>query len=178
MIGRTLRLGVVLLVGLGLVTACSSDRPHELSMDAVSPCGLFTESTREQLDVSTQPRSSDVVSGAGVQGRTCFYVVRPGNQVMVSTVTNHGIDRWTDGSFEHTKFKDVRSIRGYRTIRTWNIREHLTPDQTCTLYIDVADGQSLRVRVGQSFDEKDPPTCETARRFADATLKAVAASQS
>lgn len=178
MTGRPLRVGAVLLMSLTLVTACSSDRPRELSMDKVKPCELLSSSTRHQLQVSTQPHSSDAVSGSDMDGHTCSYVVRPGNRVTVSTVTNHGIDRWVDGPLEHTSFKDVADIRGFRTIRTWQTSEHLTPDQSCTLYIDVAEDQSLRVRVGESFDEGDPPTCGTARRFAQASMKAIAASRS
>ncbi|WP_438388771.1 DUF3558 family protein [Actinopolyspora saharensis] len=175
MIGRALRGAVVLLAGFVLVSGCGSDRPAELSVDEVKPCELIPQSDHQRLRIAVEPQSLDTVSGVGTEGRTCAYTTNTGNSVYVSTITNHGIDRWTSGEFEHSKFKELSRIQGFRAIKVWQVPGGSGPDSKCKIYIDVAGGQSLRVQVGMTSDEEDPPTCDTARRFAETAMKTLVA---
>lgn len=176
MIGRTLRIAALLMAGLGLVTACgSSDRPRELSMDDVKPCELVAPYDIHRLEIRAEPQPHDSVSGVGTEGRTCYYNPYNGSSVYVSTITNHGIDRWMDGTFEHSEFQEIPRIQGFRAIEVWQGDEHPGPDDRCEIYVDVADGQSLRVEAETSFEDEDPPTCDTARQFAEVAMESLPA---
>ncbi|NHD16201.1 MULTISPECIES: DUF3558 family protein [unclassified Actinopolyspora] len=170
MIGRALRGAVVLLAGFVLVAGCGSDRPAELSVDEVKPCELIPQSAHQRLRIAVEPQSLDTVSGVGTEGRTCAHTTNTGNSVYVSTITNHGIGRWVDPSFEHVRSEEAPRIQGYRTVKVWRDSERPDPDSKCKVYVDVAGGQSLRVQVGMTSDEEDPPTCDTARRFAETAM--------
>lgn len=171
MIRRALRIGAVLLVGLGLVMGCgSSDRPSELSLSDVEPCGLIPRSALEQLHATVEPQPFDSPPGINTEGVSCFYLLRTGTSVTVSAITNHGIGRWIDSSFEDARFKDVPRIQGYRTIQVWYTYDRAEPHNTCRLYVDVADGQSLKVQVSANAED-DPPTCDTARQFAETAMQ-------
>ncbi|MBA8826323.1 hypothetical protein FHX42_003699 [Saccharopolyspora lacisalsi] len=175
MIGRALRVAAVLMVSLGLVAACgSSDRPRELSMGDVKPCDLISQSSFQQIQVSTESQKLDSVPGVDTEGNTCFYRLRTGNTVYVSAITNHGIDRWTNSSFEDARSQDIPRVQGFRAIKVWFDSDRPDPDHKCRIYVDVAGGQSLRVEVGETVNEEDPPTCDTARRFAEAAMKSLA----
>lgn len=171
MIGRALRIAAVSLVGFVLVSGCgSSDRPEELSVDEVKPCELIPQSDHQRLRIAMEPQSLDTASGVDTEGSTCAYTTNTGNSVYVSTITNHGIDRWTSGEFEHSKFNELSRIQGFRAIKVWQVPGGSGPDSKCKIYVDVAGGQSLRVQVGMTSDEEDPPTCDTARRYAEAAM--------
>ncbi|WP_083921664.1 DUF3558 family protein [Actinopolyspora halophila] len=174
MIGRALRGAVVLLVGFVLVSACGSDRPEALSMDEVKPCELISQSDLKRFQVRAQPQSRGSVSGVGTEGSSCYYNPLNTNSVRISAITNHGIDRWMNGSLEHSKFKELSRIQGFRAIKVWQVPGGSGPDSNCKVYVDVAGGQSLRVQVDRSFEKKDPPTCDTARRYAEAAMKTLA----
>lgn len=176
---HAIRLGPVALVTIVVIASCSSsDRPSDLSLSEIGDaCELISSSDYQQLRVPIEPESLDFVSGVDTDGTTCSYQVLSGdritpggNSVMVSTITNHGIDQWTDGSFESSKFQDVARVQRFRTIQVWNTPDRPAPNDRCRLYVDVAGGESLRIMVGES-DEEDPPTCDTARRFADAAVQ-------
>ncbi|WP_216214134.1 DUF3558 domain-containing protein [Amycolatopsis aidingensis] len=81
------------------------------------------------------------------------------------------MDRWTSGSFNGATFEEVAPVHGFPTIKVGRERERSGPNTGCTLYIDVADDQSLRVEVGENYSEEQPVTCDTARQFADAAMK-------
>lgn len=192
MIGRAARLAAVFLAGLALVAACdSSNRPEDLSLSGVKPCQLILQSKLKALEVTRGPTLVDDTGGVGLEGASCWYSVvygRPAkhpsaqvvdNRVKMTVVTNHGvgwqIDDVSDGdSFE---YKDVRRIQGYRAVRVWDAAHPPGRNTYCELYVDVANEQMLKVHVGSSSGEVDPPTCDTARRFAKAALKTLRAWQ-
>ena len=170
MIQRALRIGAVLLAGLELVAGCgSSDRPAELSLSDVKACELIPRSDFRKLHIVPEPQSLDPTPGVNTEGSSCLYLLRNGNSATLSAITNHGIDRWIDVSSEDARFKDVPRIQGYRTIQVWFTYDTAAPHHTCRLFVDVADGQSLKVSVGQN-SEDDPPTCEAARQFAETAM--------
>ncbi|WP_347567475.1 DUF3558 family protein [Actinopolyspora sp. BKK1] len=170
MIGRALRGAVVLLAGFVLVSGCGSDRPAELSVDEVKPCELIPQSAHQRLRIAVETQKLDSVEGIDTEGSTCAYRTNTGNSVYVSTITNHGIDRWMDPPFESSHSEEVSRIQGYRTVKVWHDSERPDPNHQCRIYVDVAGGQSLRVQVGMTSDEEDPPTCDTARRFAETAM--------
>lgn len=177
MINSTLRIAAILMVSLGLVAGCgSSGRPYELSLTGVQPCQLIPSPILRELHVTSNPSPVGIVSGSGLKGNTCMYVVRTGNRVWISTITNYGIEHWIDGPAESVRFTDVPKIQGFRTIKVWYTYDRPAPNHTCGLYIDGADEQSLRVRVDATTDPDDPPTCDRARRFAEAAMKALVTS--
>lgn len=168
---RALRICAALLTTLGLVIGCgSSDRPSELSLSDVKPCDLIPRSELEQLRVAGEPQSLDAPPGVDTEGAACYYLLRTDTNLTVNAITNHGIDRWIDGPFEDARFKDVPRIQGYRTIQVWYTHDRAEPHNTCRLYVDVAGGQSLKVQVDAN-SEDDPPTCETARQFAETAMQ-------
>lgn len=180
MIGRVLRTGAVLLVAIGVTAACgSSDRPEEIAVDDVQPCQLISSEELQELPSVNGPHLlADIVDGGGLEGSTCKYPVAFGtnpsgvdNNVEVSTITNHGVDWQVDGPFESRTVTEVSDVRDFHTVRVW--RGEGTPDKNdaCSLYVDVAEEQALRVQVDESHDEDDPATCRTARGFAAAAIK-------
>ncbi|WP_456241592.1 DUF3558 family protein [Actinopolyspora lacussalsi] len=176
MIGRALRVAAVLLVGLGVVSACgSSDRPRELSVSDVKPCDLINSESLQGMRITQEVQKADSVPGIDTEGSTCFYSISTGNSIYVSTVTNHGIGRWTDPPFDRARSEEGSRIQGFRTIKVWYETERPKPDGRCRVYVDVAGGQSLRVEVDQSYSDEDPSTCTTARRFAEAAMRTLAA---
>ncbi|WP_438388770.1 DUF3558 family protein [Actinopolyspora saharensis] len=170
MIGRALRGAVVLLAGFVLVSGCGSDRPAELSVDEVKPCELISRNSVQGVQIATESQKMNSAPGVDTEGNTCFYVARNGNTIYVSAITNHGIGRWVDPSFESSHSEEVSRIQGYRTVKVWHDSERPDPNHQCRFYVDVAGGQLLRVQVDRSFEENDPPTCDTARRFAETAM--------
>jgi len=180
MLGRVLRNGAVLLVGLGVTAACggSSDRPGEISMSDVQPCRLLSAPELKELPAISGPHLvEDLVDVGGLEGSTCKYPVAFGddpagadNTVEINTVTNHGVEWQVDGPYEHRTVEEVDDIRGFRTIRVWRGDGARQDSDACTLYLDVAEKQALRVHVGESDGANDPATCDTAREFADRAL--------
>ena len=172
----TRRISSALLVALataGMTAGCgSSDRPAELSLDDVKPCNLISRQTLDTLQVTTDPLPDPLVPGSGEEGSSCFYQPRYGGTVIVSVVTNQGIDHWTDSSGD-TKGIDRPRIQGYRTIRLTGPSYESGSHAMCTLYVDVADGQSLRAEAGPNGDG-DPPSCEISRQFAEAAVASLA----
>lgn len=174
MSGRTVRFVSAMLVLLGVATACgSSDRPRELSLDNVQPCDLISQAELRDLQVKAPPQPVSVVEGAGEEGTSCQYSPLYGGTVSVAVVTNHGIDRWTDGSMESSRAVDLSRVKGYRVIRIEYGESASEPHDSCTSYVDVASDQSLKVHVSENSTD-DPPTCETARRFAGNAIRALA----
>ncbi|ASU80608.1 DUF3558 domain-containing protein [Actinopolyspora erythraea] len=175
MIGRGLRGAAVLLAGLGLVSACgSSDRPRELSVSDVKPCELINKDSLQGMRITQETQKLDFVPGVEAEGSTCFYTTRVGNRIYVNTITNRGIDRWINSSDDDVRSEEVSRIQGFRSVRVWFDSERPDPDHKCRVYVDVAGGQSLEVRVEQSYSDEDPPTCTTARRFAEAAMNTLA----
>ncbi|SFE61194.1 Protein of unknown function [Actinopolyspora alba] len=176
MIGRALRVAAVLLVGLGVVSACgSSDRPRELSVSDVRPCDLINSESLQGMRIGQESQKLDSVPGTmDAEGNTCFYGITAGNTIYVSTITNQGVDRWIDPSDEDVRSEEVSRIQGFRAVKVWFDSKRPDPDHKCWIYVDVAGGQSLRVRVEQSYSDEDPSTCTTARRFAEAAMRTLA----
>lgn len=167
---RSVLSGVLLVTGLGLLTACgSSERPKDVSMDEAKPCELISGSDRSALEVTAKPTTAPNLT-AGEEGEGCVYLPRGGDRVDVDKVTNYGIDRWLDDPPSHAKSENVPGIEGFRTIKVWRDYDETGPHDGCTLYVDVASGQSLKVQVAEN-SENDPPTCDTAREFAAAAMK-------
>lgn len=184
MIGRVLRTGVVLLASLGVTAGCgSSDRPQELPVGDVQPCKLISSAALRALPTASGPHLvKDVVEGGDLDGSTCKYPLGSDdgstdadNEVAISTVTNHGIDWQVDGPHEHRSVADVSDVRGFHTVRVWRGDDKPDENDQCELYVDVAEGQALRVQVDESFDDGQPPTCETATWFATEAVKGLAA---
>ncbi|PRW62792.1 DUF3558 family protein [Actinopolyspora mortivallis] len=175
MIGRVLRVAAVLLVGLGVTSACgSSDRPRELSVSDVKPCELINGDSVQGMRITQEVQKLGSAPGVDTEGNTCFYRLRNGNTLYVTIITNHGIGRWTNPPFDRARSEEVPRIQGFRTIKVWYETESPKPDNKCRIYVDVADGQSLRVEVDRSYSDEDPPTCTTARGFAEAAMKTLA----
>ncbi|MHA6800922.1 DUF3558 family protein [Bounagaea algeriensis] len=176
MSGRGAWLVAAVLVLTGLATACgSSDRPRELSLDDVDACNLVSRSDFAELGVNAEPLSIDVVEGANKEGTTCEYSPQSAT-VSVAAVTNQGIERWTNGSMESFTATDVPRIQGYRTVQVQVADVPSGPHDMCTLYVDAAENQSVKVAAGPN-SEGDPPTCETARQFAGAAISTLSANQ-
>jgi|GEM_PF-6797892 len=180
MFGRVLRNGAVLLVSLGVTVGCgSSDRPREIAVSDVQPCQLLsTPELRELPTISGPHLVEDLVDVGGLEGSTCQYPVAFGddpagadNTVEINTITNHGVQWQVDGPYEHRTVEEVDDISGFRTIRVWRGDGARRAGDACTLYLDVAEKQALRVHIGESESADDPATCDTAREFATRALK-------
>lgn len=176
-------LAAALLAIVGVVAGCgASGKSGELSVSGVQPCKLISSAALGKLPVSRGPfLLAGSLSGVDMKGQTCRYTVvfgdsgaERGNRVTVSTITNHGIGWQTDGHFENRSSKDVSAVRGYDTVRVWNGEQTPGKDDSCTLYIGIASDQALRINVGESVTDDDPPTCETAQRFGDAAVRGLA----
>ncbi|SDP80595.1 Protein of unknown function [Actinopolyspora xinjiangensis] len=166
MTGRVVRFLAAVLVPLGVSTACgSSDRPRELSLEDVRPCDLISRAELRDLRVESPPRPVSVVEGSDEEGTSCRYSPVYGGTVSLAVVTNHGIDRWTNGSMASSRAVELPRVQGYRAIRLEYGESESGPHDSCTSYVDVASDQSLKVHVSENSAD-DPPTCETARRFA------------
>ncbi len=174
MIGRVLRVGALAVVVLGLVAACgSSNRPRELSMEDVKACELVSHHDLRQLQVRAAPQQVPGVAGVGLDGESCLYRPLTRVTVTISKVMSHGVDRWTSGSVNGAEVEKVTPIRGFPSIKVGDTVVRSGPHDQCMLYVDVADDQSLRVEVGPN-SEDNPPTCDTARRFAEAAMETLA----
>lgn len=169
MSARVFWVGALVLGALGLTAGCGSDRPQDLALDEVKPCDLISRSDLSVLKVEAEPQPVEVIPGANEEGTSCSYTQRSGTPVFLGAVTNYGIDRWTSGSQENSNATDLPRIHGYRTIKVGIKGIPSGPHGSCTLYVDVASGQSLKVEVGDNLD-KEPPTCETAQRFAKSAM--------
>lgn len=88
-------------------------------------------------------------------------------------ITNYGIDRWTEGDFANTTFEDVARIRGFRVVKVLMLSDKVgDPDSGCRLYVDVADEQSLKVRLTEpDRTESDPPLCDVAYQYLEAAMR-------
>lgn len=188
MIRRAAQGAAVLLMSLTLVTACSSsNRPEDLTLSEAKPCRLILHSRFQALNVTRGPTPIDsLVGDAVLDGSSCEYSVRhekrrspisiyTNNIVTLSVITNHGVEWKIDeaSNDDDSKYKDVRRIQGYRAVKVWSVS--LTahppgPNSPCILYVDVTDEQMLRTKVASSHGQADPPTCETARQFANTAL--------
>jgi hypothetical protein len=170
MIGRAVRHAIFLSMAIGMLAACgSSDRPSELSLDDVKACELVGRQDLVGLDVQAKPTPGSNLT-AGEEGSGCLYIPRTGGRIDVDAITNYGADRWMDSAPEHARAEEAPRVRGFRAVKVWRAHDDTGPHGNCTLYVDAAGGQSLKVQVAEN-DEKDPPTCDTARRFADAAMK-------
>ncbi|GAB2744379.1 hypothetical protein GCM10027174_17610 [Salinifilum aidingensis] len=145
-------------------------------MDEVKPCDLISQSKLAELRVKSPPQPVSVVSGANEEGTSCYYSPTYGGTVSLGVVTNHGIDRWTGGSMESSRPVDLPRVEGYRAIRLEYGDNTSGPHDMCTAYVDVAGGQSLKLRTGPNSQD-EPPACETARQFAGAAIRTLSANQ-
>lgn len=166
----SLRVFMALAV-VALAAGCgSSDRPRDLSLDDMDPCKLISRWDLNALGVKAVPSPMSAVPGVNQDGSSCFYNPKAGGTVSVSVVTNYGIDRWTGGSMGSSKATALPRIQGYRTIQKISeVSMPIGPHDMCTLYVDVAGGQSLRAEAGPN-QEDDPPSCDIARQYADAAM--------
>ncbi|TCP50840.1 uncharacterized protein DUF3558 [Tamaricihabitans halophyticus] len=170
MIKRALWAGVTVLGVAALSAACDSDRPQDITLDDVQACDLIPQADLATLQVTAKPSSVDVVEGADMEGNTCIYSPANSNVVSVSVVTNHGVDRWTDGSQKNATSTDVHPVDGFRTIRVTYFESG--PHDPCTLYVDAANDQSLKISAGPNTDD-EPRTCDLARQFGNAAMSAL-----
>lgn len=170
MIVRVLRNVALLSLTAGLLAACgSSDRPKEISLDDVQPCDLLSGSELAGLGVFAKPNPGPNLT-AGEEGAGCLYTPKSGGRIDLDKITNYGVDRWTDSPPGHARTKELPRSNGFRVVEVSRDYDSTGPHANCTLYVDVASGQSLKVQVAEN-GEKDPPTCDTARRFVDAAVK-------
>lgn len=138
-------------------------------MDKVQPCNLLSRNKLKGMHVIAQPKPFSAVEGINMEGRSCLYTTRNSDTVTLGAATNQGAD-WMGGAEKSAEAKEMQRIRGFRTIKEERKDSSNGPHDTCTLYVDVASGQSLQVEVGENSDD-EPPTCRTARRFAEAAMK-------
>lgn len=174
MSGRSAAAVLAGLVVAGVCAGCGSgDRPAELAVDGVQPCELIDAQTLSGLQVTAEPSPNPVVEGSGEEGSSCDYRPQYGGTVTVSVVTNNGIDRWTGSGEGETTGIELPRVEGYRAIRLSGPSYEPGPHGMCTLYVDVADGQSLRAEAGPT-DADAPPSCDISRRFAEAAVASLA----
>lgn len=168
---RTLHVGALwAVVSLLLITACAgSNRPRELSLSEVDPCRLVAPQDLQRLQVEANPQPVPGIEGVDEEGLGCQYLPLTHESVTISGVMNQGIDRWTGGSVDDAQVKEVAPIRGFPTVRVRSRLSTFGQHEECILYVDVADGQSLKVLVAENSEENDP-TCVTARNFGEAAL--------
>ncbi|WP_245755671.1 DUF3558 family protein [Actinopolyspora alba] len=144
-------------------------------MSDVRPCDLINSESVQGMRIGQESQKLGFAPGIDAEGNTCFYSIKIGNRIYVNTITNQGIDRWIDPSDEDTRSEEVSRIQGFRAVKVWFDSKRPDPDHKCRIYVDVAAGQSLEVRVEQSYSDEDPSTCTTARRFAEAAMRTLAA---
>lgn len=187
---RGLRVAAVLVAGTALLTGCgSSDRPEDLSLSEVKPCQLIMQSRYKTLNITRGPILIDSDFGVGTKGSSCKYLlvypskdpvgVNTNAAVKLTAITNEGVHWKVDEASDSSNFdyKNISSINGYRAVRVWSTYQSPGPNTDCTLYVDVADEQMLRVNARMSSGDDDPPTCDTARQFAKVALKTLRAWQ-
>lgn len=158
----------------------TSDRPREFAVTEVPVCDLISEADTERLDMIYPPVLFGYDLEYGEKGAGCGFHTRSGPVVELNIITNYGIDRWIDGDVGRgTTFEDLERIRGFRVIKVRTPTEKRHPDDSCRLYIDIADGQSLKVSVlnsepGESDSdraESAPPACEAAYKTAEVAMR-------
>lgn len=94
------------------------------------------------------------------------------NTLGVSTITNQGVDGWTETAESDQLVDDVSRIRGFRTLHVWGTSDTVSFHTDCKLVVDVASGQVLQVRVHENTPD-GRPTCGTARDFAEAAMNSL-----
>lgn len=185
-VGSSLRTTALGLATVALIAACdSSDRPRSISLDDVDPCELISLDN-QRLDITDHEstngvlRSEEVPDQDNPEGATCMYTVKHRNDtgfdsmntLGVSTITNQGVDGWTETAESDQLVDDVSRIRGFRTLHVWGTSDTVSFHTDCKLVVDVASGQVLQVRVhGNTPDGR--PTCGTARDFAEAAMNSL-----
>ena len=177
---RRRTLFLLLMVVVGVVVAAvvlvasrdTSDRPRELDMTAVPPCELISKADLRRLNTTHLGDRVDLNSEFGEEGPDCRFFARDGATIDLGVVTNHGVDRWTDGDGGRGRTaEDVARIERFRVIRVaTRIEREIDPDEDCRIYVDVADDQSLKVFV-HGVEPGSASACDVAHRAAEAAMR-------
>jgi hypothetical protein len=143
-------------------------RPAVIKLAALDPCKALTVDQMNQLGVAKNKRSdNDLVKKGDVP--VCLYTPNPAKfTYQVGFVPNEGIGYWREGSGNVDR-KETQ-VAGFDAIRTNLIGQ----SESCSFWVDVADGQMVYVNFLPIDDLTLDQVCEKAQKgteLALATLK-------
>ena len=119
-------------------------RPHELKLDGVDPCTLFTDAQLAQLKLDKKrPRTDDSGPYQGMRDCALDQIKAPFDHYSATAATNEGIDPWLTGK-RNVEAK-LSSVAGFAAATYWFRGAHDHQAADCTTSVDVAKGQSLIV---------------------------------
>ncbi len=134
-------------------------RPAELRLDDVDPCALVPQSDLGDYWITKPGKPGEDDKGSP----DCFWSASRFGYFGITLRVTEGIEVWRDGS-RSGKSADTDPVLDYpaMTIVVPN------DDHTCSVAVDVADGQYLLVQAGVDNPPADnhPSVCEYAHRFA------------
>ena len=141
-------------------------RPREVKLDGLDPCGVLTKDQRTSLSLDNPP-SAYVEPSFGSAKACTIRSTTSGNVARIALVLASGADVWLseNAQVEYT----VGSIEGFPaiTVRTPDLHD------VCNVEIDVADGQFLDVMFrdgGNSTAVQQDHLCLGAQRVAEAAM--------
>jgi hypothetical protein len=164
---------IVAVIAMALVTGCGAggsdtpgggalpSRPQELTLDRVDPCVLLTNEQRQRLGLNRIHRPS-----APPDAKTCQFTHFPGEP-------DEGYDvgayvREAAAPALASPGSRIVNVARFGAVEARAIRGD--PERACFVYVDVAEGQHLRVLY--SYDGRELPmnrqvACEKARSVAE-----------
>jgi len=123
----------------------ASVRPREIKLDGVDPCGLLPDDSVRLAGFGSGPQAEQHPS---FQAPSCHFYSSNGTELMVTALPTLGIERFEPS--KKTGEARTRSIQGFRSLEIYS-------STSCTVVVDVADGQVLHM----TFSKKnDPPLPE------------------
>lgn len=148
-------------------TSAAPQRPREVRLEGVDPCGLLSAGQRAELGLTSEPRSSKAYV-ALYRGEVSTCTVRGSSGLLgISLVTSTGIERWHEGGLA-ARVRPAKTA-GFPALT-------VVPTQAtdyCSVEVDVAAGQLLDVQFGggtpQSPTSQDD-LCRQAGKAADAAM--------
>ena len=142
-------------------TTAAPQRPREVRLEGVDPCGLLSAGQRAELGLDGKPLRSNPYSPL-FRGAvpTCAISGLEGQPVAVGLglVTSSGIERWGEGDLE----ADVRRVAVSDFPAVVVAPRRLT--DSCSVEVDVAAGQLLDVQYGDGGGRPPIPQTELCRR--------------
>lgn len=141
-------------------------RPYDLALQGVDPCGLLTEQQRAELGFDREPLP-DPDSGTG-EAATCSYRNTQGKiGVRLALVTAEGMQVWSHNSSQVNATPIAVDAFPGLVVKTPGL------DLTCNAKVDVAPGQHLDVLYRDDGGQPPPPVnqlCHGAERVAAAAV--------
>ncbi len=142
-------------------------RPRDISLDGLDPCTLFTDAQRAELnanDVDSGTSGSEHYDGM----RQCVLSVdaqEPFYEYNATAVTFEGIEVWLAG--DRNADAELVSVGGFPAARYTFLG---VQDVSCTLAIDVADGQYLMVEMMPVSQFEQAEICQMSEQAAQMAL--------